>query len=162
MIFLDTPDVGERFFPEIAQLLIVLEGKRPWTWRRIQVSGFAKLAGIHRTIQALMGWDAGLPHRFILAGDIYDRVAPGEALSPERERNWRLDSALYRDREFYYVVGTNPEWRHSIRLEGYVESVSTWRYPRCIDGAGASPSGAEASFSVLGANRRLWRRIPRR
>lgn len=155
-------DASERPCPEIAQLLVVLEGERPWVWRRIQVSSFAKLGGIHRTIQAIMGWDGGLPHKFILAGDIYGRVAPNEALPVEKERNWRLDSALYPNKEFYYEVGANAEWRHRISLEDYIESVENWRYPRCVDGAGKSPSGVEKSFDVLGANRRLWRRIPKR
>jgi hypothetical protein len=155
-------NTGEQPYPEIAQLLLVLEGERPWVWRRIQVSGFAKLGGIHRTIQAIMGWDAGLSHKFILAGDIYGRVAAEEALPAVKERNWRLDSALYPSKEFYYVVGANFEWRHRIRLEDYVESVPNWRYPRCVDGAGKSPSGVEKSFNVLGANRRLWRQIRRR
>lgn len=152
----------DRYNPEIAQLLVVLEGERPWVWRRIQVSGFSKLGGIHRTIQAIMGWDRTAPHKFILAGDIYGRVAPNEALSSEKEGGWRLDSALYPNGEFYYVVGADSEWRHRIRLEAYIERFSNWRYPRCVDGTGTSPSGAEKLFSVLGANRRLWRQVPKR
>jgi hypothetical protein len=52
-----------------------------------------------------MGWGDGLPHRFILAGDIYERVAHGEALDPTRERSWRLDSAFYPDKSFWYTCG---------------------------------------------------------
>jgi Plasmid pRiA4b ORF-3-like protein len=141
--------------------MIVLEGQRPWVWRRLNVSPFTKLGGLHRIIQAVMGWEAELPHQFVLAGDIYDRVAPNEALPPDRERNWRLDSALYPNRELWYDVGRGYEWRHRITLENYLESVPHWKYPRCLDGAGASPSGAEKTFSIHGANRRLWRRHPR-
>jgi len=93
-----------------------------------------------------MGWEAELPHQFVLAGDIYDRVAPNEALP---------------NRELWYDVGRGYEWRHRITLENYLESVPHWKYPRCLDGAGASPSGAEKTFSINGANRRLWRH-PRR
>jgi hypothetical protein len=159
-----TPDFlqcmsNERAYPDIAQLLIVLEGQRPWVWRRLHVSFFTKLGGLHRVLEAVMGWESRLPHQFVLAGDIYGRVAPNEALPPEKERNWRLDSALYPNHEFWYVVGGTEGWRHRIKLEDYVEERHGLRYPRCLDGAGASPSGAEETFSLAATNRRLWRQV---
>lgn len=89
--------------------------------RLFHVSTFTKLGGLHRIIQAIMRRDDRLPHRFILAGDLYGRVAPGEALDPTRERNWRLDSAFYPDKSFWYAYGREGEWRHRIIPEGYVE-----------------------------------------
>jgi hypothetical protein len=43
--------------------------------------------------------DNRLPHRFILAGDIYKRVAPGEALDP-RARHRRSRNARKRPDPF--------------------------------------------------------------
>lgn len=37
------------------QLFIVLEGAKPPVWRRIHVSAFSKLGGLHRMMQAVMG-----------------------------------------------------------------------------------------------------------
>lgn len=122
-----------REYPDLTQLLIVLERAEPPVWRRVQVSAFTKLGGLHRIIQGVMGWDDRLPHRFILAGDIYERVAPGEALDPTRERNWRLDSAFYPDKLFWYAYGRQDEWRHRVIREAYVEretpSVATQNVP---------------------------------
>jgi len=102
-----------RYFPDLVQLLIVLEREDPPVWRRVHVSAFTQLGGLHRVIQGVMGWGNRLPHRFILAGDIHKRVAPGEALDPKRERHWRLDSAFYPGDEFLYAYGAQDEWRHS-------------------------------------------------
>ena len=100
-----------RSYPELTQLLIILEGEdRPW--RRVHVSPFTKLGGLHRVIQAIMGWDNRLPHRFVLSGDVYNRVGPGETLNPTSERNWRLDSAFYPEKLFWYCYGAQGEWQH--------------------------------------------------
>jgi len=147
-----------RYFPDLAQLVIVLEGTEPVVWRRVHVSFFAKLGGLHRTIQSVMGWDSSFPHHFVLMGDIYRRVARGERLDAAREKNWRLDSAFYPDKSFLYVCGPNEEWTHRIMLEDYLERRPYWRYPRCVGGACATPPGSAETFSVGRANRRLWRR----
>jgi hypothetical protein len=146
-----------REYPDLTQLLIVLERGEPPVWRRVQVSAFTKLGGLHRIIQGVMGWDDCLPHRFILAGDIYERVAPGEALDPTRERNWRLDTAFYPDKSFWYAYGRQDEWRHRIIREAYVEREPRWRYPRCVGGDGACPPEVGKAFDVGAVNRRLWR-----
>lgn len=146
-----------REYPDLTQLVIVLERTEPPVWRRVQVSAFTKLGGLHRIIQGVMGWGNCLPHRFILAGDIYERVAPGEALDPIRERNWRLDSAFYPDKLFWYAYGRDDEWRHRITREGYVESEPRWRYPRCVGGDGACPPSVGKSFNLGAVNRALWR-----
>jgi hypothetical protein len=98
-----------RYYPDLAQLVFVLEREDPPVWRRVHVPALMQLGGLHRVIQGVMGWDNRLPHRFILAGDIYKRVAPGEALDPKRERHWRLDSALYPSKMFWYVYGAHDE-----------------------------------------------------
>jgi Plasmid pRiA4b ORF-3-like protein len=148
-----------RRYPDLAQLLIVLEAQGLPIWRRVHLSFFTKLGGLHRVVQAVMGWDDRLPHRFILAGDIYDRAAHGEALDAGRERNWRLDSALYPDKIFWYVYGADDKWRHRIVMEEYLEREPRWRYPRCIGGAGASPPNAREPFNLGAVNRRLWRAL---
>lgn len=151
-----------REYPDLTQLLIVLERAESPVWRRIHVSAFTKLGGLHRIIQGVMGWDDRLLHRFILAGDIYERVAPGEALDPTRERNWRLDSAFYPDKLFWYGYGREDEWRHRITREGYVESAPRWRYPRCVGGDGAWPPAVGKSFNLGAVNRTLWRGLRKR
>ncbi|MFY9718075.1 MAG: hypothetical protein WAK16_00395 [Candidatus Cybelea sp.] len=149
------------YYPDLAQLLIDLDGQNPPVWRRILVSAFTKLGGLHRIVQASMGWDPNLPHRFVLCGDIYKRVAPGEALDPKRERNWRLDSACYPDDFFFYECGSNYEWRHRVLRENYVDGEQHWRYPRCVGGGGVCPPGTGKPFTVGAANRRIWSASPK-
>jgi hypothetical protein len=151
----------ERYYPDLAQLVIALEVEVPRIWRRVHVSAFCKLGGLHRVIQAVMGWDNRQPHRFVLAGDFYDRVEPGQALDATRERNWRLDSALYPDKLFWYVYGHEDPWLHRIVFEGYVGGNPHWRYPRCVEGDGPCP-GTGRPFEVGAVNRRLWRGLRRR
>ena len=149
-------------FLDLAQLLIELEGQHPPVWRRVLVSAFTKLGGLHRVVQAAMGWDGSLPHRFVLGGDLLHRVAPGEALDPKRERNWRLDSATYPHDFFFYVCGPLYEWRIRITREDYVEGETNWRYPRCVGGGGTCPPGTGKPFSIGAVNRRIWRVAPKR
>jgi hypothetical protein len=147
---------------DLAQVLIELEGQWTPVWRRILVSPFTKLAGLHRIAAAAMGWDPQRPHHFILRGDIYERVAPGEALDAKRERNWRLDSAGYPDHFFFYAVGSQYEWRHRITTEAYIDGPAELRYPRCVAGGGVCPSGTGKPFSVASVNHRIWRASPKR
>ncbi len=151
-----------RYYPDLAQLLIVLEWEDPPVWRRVHVPALTQLGGLHRVIQGVMGWDNRLPHRFILAGDIYKRVAPGEALDPKRERHWRLDSAFYPGEMFWYAYGVRDEWQHRIIREEYLESNPHWRYPRCVGGCGTCPPDVGKAFNMSAVNRRLWRALPKR
>jgi hypothetical protein len=151
-----------RYFPDLVQLLIVLEREDRPVWRRVHVSAFTQLGGLHRIIQGVMGWGNRLPHRFILAGDIYKRVAPGEALDPKRERHWRLDSAFYPGDEFRYAYGAQDEWRHRIIREKYLDGNPHWRYPRCVAGDGACPPDIGKTFELGAVNRRLWRSLGKR
>ena len=148
-------------FVEVAQLAIELELEVPHVWRRFLVSPFTKLGGLHRLIQGAMGWDPDWPHHFVLCGDIYDRVEPGEALEAKREGNWRLDTAFYPDDFFFYATGPDYEWRHRIVHESYVGAPAEWRYPRCAGGEGASLLDGKA-FTVASANRRIWKASPKR
>ena len=161
MIQVEIESAPIRGFPDLATLFLELADTRPVIWRRVQVSFFSKLAGLHKVIQAVFNWDDSLPHRFVLAGDIYDRVAPGEPLDAKRERNWRLDSALYPDHMFEYVYGEQPTARIRIRLDDYSGRVVTWRYPRCVGGAGNPPPDQDKPFDLGSTNRRLWRRVKR-
>jgi hypothetical protein len=152
---------GVATYLEFVRLLVSLEGQDPAVWRVVLVSPFTKLGGLHRVIQAAMGWDERWPHHFILCGDLRDRVEPGEILDAKRERNWRLDSAWYPDHMFFYVTGPQLEWRHRVVEDGYVAAPAEWRYPRCIGGERACPPGSRKPFSVAIANRRIWRVSPR-
>ncbi len=149
-------------FYEYYVLRVDLEDVVPRVWRRVVVSPFAKLGGLHRVIAAAMGWDESLPHRFILCGDLRDRVRPGEILDAKRERNWRLDTALYPDNYFFYVTGNAGEWRHRVTYERPISMPADWRYPRCMGGDGACPPGTKQPFTVASANHRIWKAVPKR
>ena len=94
---------GDAIFPDLVQLLIVLEREDAPVWRRVRVRVHAARR-THRVIQGVMGWGNRLPHRFILAGDIYKRVAPGEALDPKRSA-LASGLAFYPDDELVYAYG---------------------------------------------------------
>ena len=146
---------------DVVQLIVELDVEVPRIWRRLLVSPFTKLAGLHRVLQAALGWDPNWPHRFILRGDIYKRVEPGEALDARRERNWRLDSAWYPDHYFFYATGPQYEWRFRITEEAYIDAPVEWRYPRCVGGEGACPPGSGKAFTIASANRRIWKASPK-
>ena len=154
---IDTTPLRE--FPDLATLFLEVWGVRPRVWRRVQVSAFSKLGGIHKLIQALFGWNDDQSHAFILRGDIYDRVASGEALDAKRERNWRLESATYPDGYFTYDYGSKNIWRVHILLEGYDTGFRSWRYPRCVGGTGSLPPHEDQPFNLARANRRIWRAL---
>jgi Plasmid pRiA4b ORF-3-like protein len=143
-------------------LRVDLEATIPRVWRLIVVSPFAKLGGLHHVLAAAMGWDDGLPHHFVLGGDIHRRVRPGEILDAKRERNWRLDSAFYPDDHFFYVTGRSDEWRHRVTYERPIAIPADWRCPRCMGGDGACLPGAKKPFTVASANRRIWKAVPKR
>ena len=150
-----------RLYTDLVNLRMDVADVKLPVWRRVQVSAFSKLGGIHRVVQAVFGIEASLPHRFILLGDIYKRIAPGEALDAKRERNWRLDSATYPDETFWYEFGSENTCRIRIFLEEYVVGQKHWRYPRCVGGSGNIPPHEEESFDLGRTNRRLWRSVKR-
>lgn len=148
-------------FLDVAVVRIDVVDRVPPVWRRLLMSPWTKLGGLHRMILAAFDLSEALPHRFVLNGDVYGRVAPGEALDAKRERNWRLDSAGYPDRWFRYEYGESNPVIVRITTEEYNEAPELWRYPRCVGGSGELvPS--RSGFTIASVNRRLWRAMPRR
>ena len=156
-------------------LTLLLEDVFPAVTREVEVGISTKLGGLHRVIQAVMGWQNLQDHRFILKGDIYERVPANSMLDPGRERNWRLDSAFYPAKFFYYQYGLDGNgWLLRIIERDVVGASRSVRYPRCIAGEGTSPPdeicGPNAyrrylqnelshskhnRFSIVSANRRI-------
>jgi len=59
---------------DIYQLKVTLRGIRPPIWRRVLVTGDATLAKLHRTLQAVMGWEDYHLHQFRTPGTDQIRV----------------------------------------------------------------------------------------
>ena len=75
-------DTGGR--TPLYQLKIMLRDCKPPIWRRIVVRADMKLDGLHRAIQAAMGWTDSHLHQFVANGAYYRPPDPeGDAESPQ-------------------------------------------------------------------------------
>jgi hypothetical protein len=79
-------------FYEYYVLRVDLEDVVPRVWRRVVVSPFAKLGGLHRVIAAAMGWDESLPRQSFFAEIFAAAFAP--ARSSTRSANGTGASTL--------------------------------------------------------------------
>ncbi len=115
----------------------------PLIWRRIEVPGRMTLKGLHRVIQACMGWDDSATHQF-LVGKIFYQSGFGI-------RDMKKDGAydeqhfeLHQLEEgmqflFTYLYDGGEGWELEITLEEVIRSGPEDDIPVLLDGARACP-----------------------
>jgi hypothetical protein len=123
----------------VYELRVVLSWIEPPIWRRIQVTADTTLAGLHHTLQIVMGWQDSHLHRFRV-GDDYYGDATFEELELIPEDRTRLDEvAPGPGARLLYEYDFGDSWEHEIEVERVLDSEPGVRYPRCIEGARSAP-----------------------
>ena len=136
----------------VLELRVTLRGVHPAIWRRVQVFGAVSLQGLHRILQAAMGWENRHLHEFVAGEVAYGKLDP-EFPAWRDQRSARLAKVLREpgDRLLYrYDFGDG--WEHDVALERVLEAEPDARYPRVIAGARACPPedcGGEPGYDHL-------------
>lgn len=126
--------------PRILLLRIELEWIAPVIYRRVLVPETLTLGRLHRTIQAVMGWQDYHLHEFEIGGQRYgvpdpDWDDPGSVLPEARVR---LARCLGRHKRFAYTYDFGNGWEHRLVVEKTLPS-DRLPHPVCIDGENACP-----------------------
>jgi hypothetical protein len=127
----------------IYQFKITLKGSDPPIWRRIQVAD-CTLGKLHEILQVVMGWKDRHQHRFMIRGKLYRPLEPEDHLWGSERYDEDLNSlshliAIGRRSWFTYDYDVEDGWKLRITPESSPEAEESIRYPRCVDGAMASP-----------------------
>ena len=124
----------------IVRLKIVLDDTEPPIWRAVELSAATDLKGLHRVIQAAMGWEEAHLHAFEHGRrKLGDRVRLDEL----------VDGGIKR---FGYLYDMGDSWQHTLHVEKTLAADPQQSYPRLVDGAGRCPPedcGGIPGFYVL-------------
>jgi len=128
---------------EIVILRIELQGIEPLIWRRVSVSAGMSLAGVHRVIQAAMGWLDCHLWNFEVSGRKYGMHLPDDPDWNERIENAdtiTLEALLHAgERQMQYVYDMGDFWEHSIIFEKVTFPVAEASYPQFLGGERRCP-----------------------
>lgn len=125
---------------QLFQFHLFLEGTGPQVWRRIQVPADFTLAGLHRVIQAVMGWQDYHLHQFTIAGRAYGVPDPEGEREVIDERTIRLrDLDLSTTARFEYLYDFGDDWRHVLNLEEVLQCDADNAAPLCLGGECSTP-----------------------
>lgn len=142
---------------QVAALRIELQGIEPLIWRRLAVRTTMTLMGVHRVIQAAMGWrDCHLWH-FEAGRRRYSMRVPSEPEWNERYEDagrarlgMLLDGGL---RRFEYAYDMGDNWEHSIIVEKVSAPAPSAKYPQFLGGERRCPpedcGGAPGYFEFI-------------
>lgn len=129
----------------VYQFRINLLDTKPQVWRRIQVPN-CSLDGLHRCIQAAMGWNECHIYYFKLGRTRYgdpemwdDPIIQSSVIdstSTDIETLCPTDGTAFR---ITYTYDMGDDWRHEVLFEGCLEPQAKQRYPRCLEGERACP-----------------------
>lgn len=127
---------------EIATLRIELDEIEPLIWRRVAVRTSISLQGLHRIIQAAMGWLDYHLWEFEVDGIVYGVPDPefdwGREIKPATRT--KLASILNRGlEEFAYTYDMGDNWRHRIIVERIDMAEAGAPYPAFLAGARRCP-----------------------
>jgi hypothetical protein len=128
----------------IYQIKIKLLSFKPWIWRRVLISGGSSLRDLHHIIQAVMPWDGGHLHQFIIEEDNYGPSTAeigcdwGEEVL--NEKKFTLDKLnLPSKYKFRYEYDFGDDWVHEITIEKIIAQYPAQFYPFCVAGENAAP-----------------------
>lgn len=128
---------------KVFQLKITLEAISPLIWRRVHVPADLRLDGLHRVVQAVMGWTNSHSHDFKYRDRRFSDPTFDEdgGLEIDDEYDVTLGSLVTRVRgqKLRYRYDFGDSWRHEILFERTLERVEGVTYPVCVGGARACP-----------------------
>ncbi|MBM3492579.1 MAG: plasmid pRiA4b ORF-3 family protein [Alphaproteobacteria bacterium] len=127
----------------VIRLKITLDDSEPPIWRRVELPAETDLKGLHRVIQAAMGWTNSHLHEF----QVGRRRAAG--------RTTLAELAASGVRRFGYLYDMGDSWQHTLGIEKTLAAEPSAAYPRLVDGAGRCPpedcGGIPGFYSFLEA-----------
>ncbi|MSU48385.1 MAG: plasmid pRiA4b ORF-3 family protein [Opitutus sp.] len=127
------------------QLKVVLLGSEPPVWRRLHVSGDARLDWLHAVLQVAMGWTNSHLHQFNVGGTCYSDTRPHFAESENdpkilEERKFTLRQIAPRAQDaFRYEYDFGDSWEHEITVEKILPHSAPASPAHCLEGARACP-----------------------
>ena len=123
----------------VYQLRLTLQETEPPIWRRVLVPADVTLAGLHRVIQATMGWEDQHLWRFQI-GDAEYSDAPVEGWGePMREASVRLHEVAGPGDVLLYEYDLGDSWEHRIQVEAVRPREPGRVYPVCTTAERACP-----------------------
>lgn len=138
----------------IYQLKITLQGVRPAIWRRVLVPEDTTLIGLHRVIQAVMGWEDYHLWRFEVEGAEYAEPSEEDRGRGTRNaRKARLGQLTGPGDVLLYEYDFGDGWEHRIEVEEVLPAEPGREYPAYLGGKRAGPP--EDSGGPLGYERLL-------
>jgi hypothetical protein len=123
----------------VFQLRITLVDVEPTVWRRLLVPAGVRMAKLHDTFQAAMGWTNSHLHSFTIGDDRYGMHVDDH---PEDEIDEKLVTVLRAigdQRRFSYEYDFGDSWDHEIVVEDFVTSRLGLKHAVCVDGDNACP-----------------------
>ncbi len=143
------------------QLHVALTGSAPLIWRRLLVSGAARLATLHRVLQPVMGWNNTHPYEFDLGVGRYGESGLDVPERPRLKHAGRvtLESALGQLESFDYFYGAGQGWQHRLQVEALLPPDAGLRVARCGRASTPARQGAAAALTTI---RRCCRSSPTR
>lgn len=131
----------------IYQFRVRLRGIDPPVWRRLQLYRHQSFYDLHLTLQAVMGWLNYHLHQFMV-----DEMTITDEESVEEWAAWRegfrgvghhearlMDYVREVGAAFSYEYDFGDSWEHELGLEAVLPVEQGAAYPRCLDGARATP-----------------------
>lgn len=123
----------------IYQLKVTLRDIHPPVWRRLRVPAAIPLGGLHRVIQAAMGWSDSHLHVFRV-GDKAFGISDLEINDGVRsEQGVRLDQVAKVGDSFLYDYDFGDGWEHDVLVEEVLAAGNRVSTPRCIAGERSCP-----------------------
>ncbi|MGC8628238.1 MAG: plasmid pRiA4b ORF-3 family protein [Acidimicrobiales bacterium] len=124
----------------VHELRVVLDEVEPEVWRGLAVSSALSLAGLHRVVQAAMGWEDYHLHEFTLGAERYG-ADDGEDWDgpPKDERLYRLAELAVPGQTFSYIYDFGDGWEHTVHVLAVRPRLPGEDLPRCTGGERACP-----------------------
>ncbi len=129
----------------IYQLKVVLLESGPPVWRRLLVSGDARLDWLHAVLQVSIGWTNSHLHQFNVGEACYSDTRHHFAEFEDdqkilEERKFTLRQIAPREQDaFGYEYDFGDSWEHEITVEKILPDTVPSSPARCLDGARACP-----------------------
>jgi len=103
--------------PVVYQIKVTLQGSKPPTWRRMQVSSTTTLAQLHHMLQRVMGWEGYHLYHFVVGGLEYGDPSMLEEMEGEDARRVTLAALVSGEKDkFLYEYDFGDSWDHELLI----------------------------------------------